>query len=101
MLEVRHGVVDIGLVTPIYLRAGAHMLRTQAGFYGGSRGYDDQLAVYRCLSRRSFRISRTRHAGLKVFAVQGGNLPGRPHALEAGDRRWRTSAAFVCVRRWS
>jgi hypothetical protein len=47
MLEVRHGVVDIGLVTPIYLRAGAHA-RTQAGFYGGSRGYEDQLAVYHC-----------------------------------------------------
>lgn len=75
MLEVRHGVVDIGLVTPIYLRAGAHMLRTQAGFYGGSRGYDDQLAVYRCISQE-FPDFAHEMAGLKVFAVQGGNLPG-------------------------
>ncbi|HEY7800347.1 MAG TPA: TRAP transporter substrate-binding protein DctP [Hyphomonadaceae bacterium] len=75
MLEVRHGVVDIGLVTPIYLRAGAHMLRTQAGFYGGSRGYDDQLAVYRCISEE-FPDFAHEMAGLKVFAVQGGNLPG-------------------------
>ena len=74
MLEVRHGVVDIGLVTPIYLRAGAHMLRTQAGFYGGSRGYDDQLAVYRCISQ--FPDFAHEMEGLKVFAVQGGNLPG-------------------------
>lgn len=75
MLEVRHGVVDIGLVTPIYLRAGAHMLRTQAGFYGGSRGYGDQLAVYRCISE-AFPDFAREMAGLKVFAVQGGNLPG-------------------------
>jgi TRAP-type C4-dicarboxylate transport system substrate-binding protein len=75
MLEVRHGVVDFGLVTPIYLRAGAHMLRTQAGFYGGSRGYDDQLAVYRCISK-AFPEFAHETAGLKIFAVQGGNLPG-------------------------
>jgi TRAP-type C4-dicarboxylate transport system substrate-binding protein len=75
LLEVRHGVVDIGLVTPIYLRAGAHMLRTQAGFYGGSRGYDDQLAVYRCISQEFPDFAREM-AGLKVFAIQGGNLPG-------------------------
>jgi TRAP-type C4-dicarboxylate transport system substrate-binding protein len=75
LLEVRHGVVDIGLVTPIYLRAGAHMLRTQAGFYGGSRGYDDQLAVYRCISQE-FPDFAHEMEGLKVFAVQGGNLPG-------------------------
>jgi TRAP-type C4-dicarboxylate transport system substrate-binding protein len=75
MLEVRHGVVDIGLVTPIYLRAGAHMLRTQAGFYGGSRGYADQLAVYRCIAQE-FPDFAHETEGLKVFAVQGGNLPG-------------------------
>jgi len=75
MLEVRHGVVDIGLVTPIYLRAGAHMLRTQAGFYGGSRGYEDQLAVYRCLATEFPEFGKET-AGLKIFAVQGGNLPG-------------------------
>jgi TRAP-type transport system periplasmic protein len=75
LLEVRHGVVDVGLVTPIYLRAGAHMLRTQAGFYGGSRGYDDQLAVYHCISQE-FPDFAHEMAGLKVFAVQGGNLPG-------------------------
>ncbi len=75
MLEVRHGVVDIGLITPIYLRAGAHMLRTQAGFYGGSRGYEDQLAVYRCIAQEFPEFGHETE-GLKVFAVQGGNLPG-------------------------
>src|SRR3712207_2188625 len=37
MVEIRHGVADIGLITPIYARGGAHMLRAQSGFYGGVR----------------------------------------------------------------
>jgi TRAP-type C4-dicarboxylate transport system substrate-binding protein len=93
MLEVRHGVVDIGLVTPIYLRAGAHMLRTQAGFYGGSRGYEDQLAVYRCLAAE-FPEFAAETAGLKVFAVQGGNLPG----VLTRERPVRTLADFRGLR---
>jgi TRAP-type C4-dicarboxylate transport system substrate-binding protein len=93
MLEVRHGVVDIGLVTPIYLRAGAHLLRTQAGFYGGSRGYGDQLAVYRCISAEFAEFARETE-GLKVFAVQGGNLPG----VVTRDRPVRTLADFKGLR---
>ena len=37
MTELRHGVADIGLITPIYARGGAHLIRVQAGFYGGAR----------------------------------------------------------------
>ena len=41
MLELRHGVVDIGLITPIYARGGTHLLRAQAGFYAGIKTFDD------------------------------------------------------------
>jgi TRAP-type C4-dicarboxylate transport system substrate-binding protein len=75
MLELRHGVVDIGLITPIYARGGAHVLRTQAGFYGGVRDYGGQLAVYRCM-QRAFAQFDHETEGLKVLAVQGGNIPG-------------------------
>ncbi len=33
MKELRHGVVDIGLITPIYVKGGAHLIRIQSGFY--------------------------------------------------------------------
>src|SRR5690606_41688492 len=29
LIELRHGVADIGLITPIYARGGAHLQRTQ------------------------------------------------------------------------
>ena len=50
MIEVRHDVVDIGLITPIYARGGAEVLRAQSGFYGGVKSYAGQLQVYDCLA---------------------------------------------------
>jgi TRAP-type C4-dicarboxylate transport system substrate-binding protein len=75
MVEIRHGVADIGLITPIYARGGAHMLRTQSGFYGGIRDIADQVAVYDCLAARFPEFDRELQ-GLHVLAVQGGNFPG-------------------------
>ena len=75
MTEVRHGVADIGLITPIYARGGAHLLRAQSGFYGGIRTIDDQVSVYDCLASRFPEFQRELE-GLVVLAVQGGNLPG-------------------------
>lgn len=75
MVEVRHGLVDIGLITPIYSRGGAHMLRAQSGFYGGVETLDDQVAVYDCLAARFPEFGREL-AGMQVLAVQGGNFPG-------------------------
>lgn len=75
MVEIRHGVADIGLITPIYARGGAHMLRAQSGFYGGVRSITDQVAVYNCLSAR-FPAFSEELEGLHVLAVQGGNFPG-------------------------
>lgn len=74
MLEIRHGVADIGLITPIYARGGTHVLRTQAGFYGGINSIDDQVALFKCLAE-SFPSFRHELEGLKVLAIQGGNFP--------------------------
>jgi TRAP-type C4-dicarboxylate transport system substrate-binding protein len=75
MVEIRHGVADIGLITPIYARGGAHMLRAQSGFYGGIRDISDQVGVYDCLAARFPEYGRELQ-GLHVLAVQGGNFPG-------------------------
>ena len=75
LLEIRHGVADIGLITPIYVRGGTHLLRVQTGFYGGAETYEQQVAVYRCLAEVSPQYARELE-GLKILAVQGGILPG-------------------------
>lgn len=75
MVEIRHGLADIGLITPIYARGGAHMLRAQSGFYGGVRTIGEQVAVYDCLAAR-FPEFGQELTGLHVLAVQGGNFPG-------------------------
>lgn len=75
MTELRHGVADIGLITPIYVRGGTHLIRVQSGFYSGADSIESQLAVFRCLEERSPQIARELD-GLQVLAVQGGLLPG-------------------------
>ena len=75
MEEIRHGVADIGLITPIYTRGGAHTQRAQAGFYGGVRSMGEQIGVYRCLAAR-FPALNNEVRGLRVLAVQPGNFPG-------------------------
>jgi TRAP-type C4-dicarboxylate transport system substrate-binding protein len=75
MIELRHGVADIGLITPIYAKGGAHLLRAQTGFYSGTRTAESQVELYRCVVENDPEIRREL-AGLKILAVQGGNLPG-------------------------
>lgn len=75
MTEIRHGVADIGLITPIYARGGAQVLRAQSGFYGGIRSIDEQVRVYDCLAGQFPEFGRELE-GLVVLAVQGGNFPG-------------------------
>jgi TRAP-type C4-dicarboxylate transport system substrate-binding protein len=75
MEEIRHGVADIGLITPIYAKGGAHLLRVQSGFYGGVRDIGEQIAVYDCLASRFPGFGKELE-GLHVLAVQGGNFPG-------------------------
>src|SRR5690606_20290217 len=73
--EIRHGVADIGLITPIYARGGAHLIRVQSGFYSGTQDVEQQVALYRCLAASSEQFAHELR-GLKVLAVQGGSLPG-------------------------
>lgn len=75
MEELRHGVADIGLITPIYIKGGTHLIRIQSGFYSGADSVESQVALYRCIAAASPEIGREL-AGLKVLAVQGGSLPG-------------------------
>jgi TRAP-type C4-dicarboxylate transport system substrate-binding protein len=75
IIEIRHGVADIGLITPIYARGDAHMIRTQSGFYAGARTVAQQVDVYRCLAAAEPQFGREMD-GLVVLAVQGGSLPG-------------------------
>lgn len=75
MEELRHGVADIGLITPIYVRGGTHLIRIQSGFYSGADSVESQLALYRCIAAAAPEMDREL-AGLKVLAVQGGTLPG-------------------------
>ncbi len=73
--ELRHGVADIGLVTPIYTRGGTHLIRTQSGFYSGVSTIESQVALYRCIEASVPQLSRELQ-GVHVLAVQGGLLPG-------------------------
>jgi TRAP-type C4-dicarboxylate transport system substrate-binding protein len=75
LTELRHGIADIGLITPIYSRGGTQLIRVQAGFYLGTSTYAQQTSLYRCLQAAEPEFDRELH-GLKVLAVQGGNLPG-------------------------
>jgi len=75
MTELRRGVADIGLITPIYVKGGAHLIRVQSGFYSGIVAVEEQVALYRCLAGQTPQFA-TELEGLKVLAVQGGNLPG-------------------------
>jgi TRAP-type C4-dicarboxylate transport system substrate-binding protein len=75
MEELRHGVVDIGLITPIYVKGGAHLIRIQSGFYSGASSIESQVALYRCIAQGNAQFDRELE-GLKVLAVQGGSLPG-------------------------
>lgn len=93
MEEVRHGVADIGLITPIYSKGGAHLLRGQAAYYGGVLTITDQVAVYDCLADRFPHFEKELH-GLHVLAVQGGNFPG----VLTRDRPIRSLADFKGLR---
>jgi TRAP-type C4-dicarboxylate transport system substrate-binding protein len=75
MVELRHGVVDIGLITPIYVKGGAHLIRMQSGFYSGVHSIEQQVALYRCLADGNSQFAHE-IAGLTSLAVQGGSLPG-------------------------
>ncbi len=93
MLELRHGVVDIGLITPIYVKGGVHLIRIQSGFYTGTTRIAEQVALYRCMADGNAEFAREL-TGLKVLAVQGGSLPG----IVTRDRQVRSLADLKGMR---
>jgi TRAP-type C4-dicarboxylate transport system substrate-binding protein len=93
MEELRHGVADIGLITPIYVRGGTHLIRMQSGFYSGADSFASQVALFRCLQAAQPQVNREL-AGLRVLAVQGGPLPG----IVTRDRPVRTLADLKGLR---
>ncbi len=74
ILELKHGVADIGQIVPIYSRAGMQAIKAQLGFYAGAETVQEQVAVYRCLEQHYPRLTQEM-AGVHVLAIQGGNLP--------------------------
>lgn len=93
MEELRHGIADIGLVTPIYVRGGTHLIRIQSGFYSGAQSVESQVALYRCIAAANPEIGREL-SGLQILAVQGGSLPG----IVTRDRQVRTLADLKGLR---
>jgi len=75
MIELRHRLADIGLITPIYAKGGAHLMRVQAGFYTGADTPRTQVELYHCMADVIPQFGKEME-GLKVLAVQGGTLPG-------------------------
>jgi len=75
LVELRHSVADVGLITPIYVKGGVHLIRIQSGFYAGARTFEEQVALYRCLAADFPEFAREL-VGLHVLAIQGGSLPG-------------------------
>jgi TRAP-type C4-dicarboxylate transport system substrate-binding protein len=75
MEELRHDVADVGLITPIYTKGGAHLIRIQSGFYSGAKTFESQVALYNCMADNDPEFTRELK-GLQVLAVQGGSLPG-------------------------
>ncbi len=75
IIELRHGVADIGLITPIYELGGVQLIRTHTAFYAGAAAITQQVQLYYCLADK-FPVFREELRGLHVLAVQGGSLPG-------------------------
>src|SRR6187399_2951240 len=65
MTEIRHGVVDVGLITPIYARGGAHLIHVQAAFYAGLTSIPQQVGLYRCMEAADPQFGRELQ-GLRV-----------------------------------
>lgn len=105
LIELLHGVADVGAIQPIYARGGAQALRAQAAFYAGAASFEQQVAVYKCLAQR-YPVFDRELAGLRVLAVQGGGLPGvltraRPvtRLAELSGLRLRAPSELIAVLR--
>lgn len=71
VFELKHGVTDIAMITPIYMKAGMQAIRAQTGFYAGAETIEAQVEVFHCLLR-DFPIFHQELQGVKTLVVQGG-----------------------------
>lgn len=71
--ELRHGLTDIAVISPIYAHSGMTVIKAQSGFYGAARSVTQQLRAYHCAAER-FPVYDEELHGLKVLAVVGGAL---------------------------
>ncbi|MGQ9427364.1 TRAP transporter substrate-binding protein DctP [Gilvimarinus sp. F26214L] len=85
VFELRHGVTDVAMITPIYMHAGMHATRVQTGFYAGAHEIETQVEVFHCLMR-DFPVFGEELEGMKILAVQGGT----PSYLLTRDRPIQT-----------
>ncbi len=84
MEELRHGVADIGLITPIYVaRRHASDCASRPASTAAPIRCEEQVALYRCM-RAQQPADRARTDGLKVLAVQGGPAARHRHPRQAG-----------------
>ena len=93
MEELRHGVADIGLITPIYARGGAHLIRIQSGFYSGAR--HDRVAG------RALPLPRSRGPAARARARRAARAggAGRPlPGIVTSERPVRTLADLKGLR---
>lgn len=74
VLEVRHGIADIGMITAMYTRS-SHLQRIQPSFYSGVGTIQDQVDIYKCLTA-TFPAMEADTRGLHILGIQGGNFPG-------------------------
>src|SRR5690606_10744916 len=81
VFELRHGLTDVAMITPIYMHAGMQATRVQTGFYAGAQDIETQIEVFYCLMR-DFPVFREELAGMKILVVQGGT----PSYLLSRDR---------------
>ncbi len=71
VFELKHGVTDIAMITPIYMKAGMQAIRAQTGFYAGAEAIETQIEVFHCLLR-DFPVFKKELEGVKTLVVQGG-----------------------------
>lgn len=74
VLEIRHGIADIGMITAMYTRS-SHLQRIQPSFYSGVGTIQDQVDIYKCLAA-TFPAMGADTRGLHILGIQGGNFPG-------------------------
>ena len=73
VMELRHGVADVGYIAPIYAYAGMQANKTQTAFYEGIETIEQQVLLLQCL-RKKFPIFDRELRGVIPLALQGGNL---------------------------